>query len=116
MPIFTLESNFSKSIVEARNRKEAFADYFSDLIKKKIPIDKIGQLVMLTDKSGGQYAMRVVPLLYAFYVVGRETAVKNIEATIEITKEEAEELLDQCVERDRETYGKLILDRLNIKN
>ncbi len=96
---FIIETKSDKVLIEAEDKDHAFAKYFKDIIEQKIPLEKIGNLIMLSDGKE-QYPMRTVPLLWKMGVIGTKLAVDNLVEILRVSRFEAKKLLKECADAD----------------
>lgn len=79
MKQFIIQTKNDKVLVTAEDRDHAFAKYFYDIINQKVPLEKVGNLVMLkTKEDDDPIAFRTAPLLWKMGVIGTKCAVDNI--------------------------------------
>ncbi len=90
--LYIIETKDDKVRIQAKNRDEAFAKFFLDVESGKVPIDKLGALVMLKDRKD-EIPFRTVPLLFQLKLMSEKDAVANLMATVGYNKKEATEKL-----------------------
>ena len=98
--LYKLTTKDEKILIKAKNREEAFAKFFKDILKGKIPLGNIGQIVTLHDRKD-EYPFRTVPALYLLGVIDREIATSNVSMVLECSKIEAEIMLESCIAEDK---------------
>jgi len=98
--LYKLTTKDEKILIKAKNREEAFAKFFKDILKGKILLGNIGQIVTLHDGKD-EYPFRTVPALYLLGAINREIAISNISMVLECSKIEAEIMLESCVAEDK---------------
>ena len=97
--LYKLTTKDEKILIKAKSRKEAFAKFFKDILKGKIPLRNIGQIVTLHDGED-EYPFRTVPTLYLLGIINKEIAILNISMILECSKIEAENMLESCIAED----------------
>lgn len=101
MKLFKIHTKDDVAIVEAKTRQIAFAKYFKEVVENKIPIEKLGNILMLKD-NGEEYPIRTLPILWLMGVVDDEQAIQTlIEIEVATSRTEARKLLKKCAEQDR---------------
>lgn len=90
--LYTVEYRNGKIKILAKNRDEAFAKFFKAVKDKKIPLDNVGQVIILHNKKE-KYPFRTAPLLWQMGIIDTETAVKGIMACTGVSQDEAELML-----------------------
>lgn len=101
MKLFEIETKEDKVLVKAEDKDHAFAQYFMDIKTQKVPLEKIGNIIILHDGTE-DYPFRTVPLLWRIGVIDDETAVANLVALLEVSRNEARRLLKVYGEKDAE--------------
>jgi len=86
-------------LIQAESRDVAFAKYFKQIAEEKIPLDKIGNIVMLED-DGEEYAFRTVPLLWKMMVINEETAIASLQSILNVSRNEARQMLKKYGDAD----------------
>ena len=89
---FVIETKDDKVLIEAEDKDHAFAKYFKDIVEQNIPLEKIGNIIMLNDGEE-QYPMRTVPLLWKMGAIGTRCAVDNLVEVLGVSRFEAKKLL-----------------------
>lgn len=97
--LFLIETKGDRALIEASSTDEALAEYFADVVEGKVPLERIGNIVVLRD-GRDEYPMRTVPLLWKIGLLNKEEAVSSLANMLEVTKSEAEELLERCGRAD----------------
>ena len=97
--IYKIKTKSDTAIIEAKDRREAFAKYFADIATGKIPLDRLGQIIILYDGKN-EYPMRVAPILWLLGVLDKKTAIENIKLVTGCCDREAERILLKCAEKD----------------
>lgn len=104
MPAFVIHTKDDRVLITAEDKDHAFAKYFLDIIEGKIPLDKIGNIIMLKPKAesseGEEIGCRTAPLLWKMGVLGTKVAIDNIVALVGVTRKEAKEMLKAAAEQD----------------
>lgn len=99
MPRFAITSNKVFMYIEAGNLREAWKKFFKKVREKNL-ISEIGHIAILTDERKRRYIFRTVPALYAGGAIDRETAILNIMHILKVSREEAENMLDEFSKKD----------------
>lgn len=90
--LYYIHTRNDKVLIKARNRDEAFAKFFKDVEDGKVPLENLGNIVMLHDRKD-EYPFRTVPLLFQLKLIDASMAVSNIMACTGVAKKEAEQML-----------------------
>ena len=91
---FVIETKNDKVLIEAIDKDHAFAKYFKDIIEQQIPLEKIGNIIKLSDGKE-EYPMRTVPLLWKMGVLSTRLALDNLVNLLGVSRFEAKKLLKQ---------------------
>ncbi|RLI14387.1 hypothetical protein DRO41_05870 [Candidatus Bathyarchaeota archaeon] len=89
---FIIETKDDRVLIEAQDKDHAFAKYFKDISEHKIPLEKIGNVIILSDGKD-EYPMRTVPLLWKMGVLETKLAIDNLVRVLGVSHFEAERLL-----------------------
>ena len=101
MKLFKIHTKNDIAIVEAETRQQAYAKYFKEVVEGKIPIEKLGNLLMLED-DGEEYPIRTIPILWLMGVVDDEQAIQTLIALgVATSRNDARKLLAKCAKQDR---------------
>lgn len=90
--LYVIQTKDDKVRVEAKDRDEAFAKFFLEIESGKVPLSKLGSIVILKDRKE-EYPFRTVPLLYSLKLISGADAVSNIIACTGVEQKEAEQML-----------------------
>jgi len=97
--IYKIETKSDKVLVQAEDRDQAFASYFKDIIQQKIPLERLGNIIILHDGKE-DYAFRTVPLLWKMGIINEQLAVANLIDVLGVKNNEARRMLKKCGEAD----------------
>lgn len=111
MKVYMVDTKDCKFFVRASSRQEAFAYFFLDILDGKIDMADIGHLIMLVD-NGEEYALRTAPVLVLLEVLPKDLAISGISEMTGTSLQEAEQILDICMEEDKE-MADLVLELKN---
>ena len=112
MKMFTIETKSDKVCLQAVDKDHAFAQYFLDVVEAKVPLEKIGNLIMLSDGKE-EYPFRTVPLLWKMNVLTTKNAVDNLVSILGIGRNEARKMLKEAGDKDARLVP--IMDELKLK-
>jgi len=102
MKAYRISTKDDKTIITANSRKEAIARYFLQIADGEVSLDRIGNLVTITDPDNGEeYPFRTVPSLWLLGVLDRETAELNIRVLLGVGEEESRDLLLMTAKQDK---------------
>jgi len=100
MKLYKVETMGETILINAENRKEAYARFFLEIKEGKYPMDKIGGIIMVTDPDDGtDYPFRTTPTLWLMELIPPETAFATIERMLDLdpsTDESAGLLLESA--------------------
>lgn len=99
MPLYKIHTKDDAVLVEAESRDFAFAHYFKDVAEQKVPLSKIGNIIILED-NGEEYPFRTVPLLWKMALIEEETAIVTLQSILNVSKNEARKMLQKYGEKD----------------
>lgn len=97
--IYFVHTKNDKVLIKAKNRDYAFAKFFKDVEDGKVPLEDLGNIVILHDRNE-EYPFRTIPLLWQMKLIDGSTAVSNIMACTGVSQKEAEEMLGECGFKD----------------
>ena len=99
MKQYVITTKGDKVLITAEDRDHAFAKYFKDIIERKIPLDKVGSILMLMD-GNVEIPIRTVPLLWRMGIVCTDCAITNIVDCTGVLRSEAKEILKEASDKD----------------
>lgn len=103
MKLYKVSTMNETILVNADNRKEAYAKFFLDVKQGKYPLDKIGGIIMVTDPDDGkEYPFRTTPALWLMKLIPPETAFATIEKILDLdpSTDESADMLLQSARQD----------------
>lgn len=100
MKVYKIEYKKGIFLCMARNREQAFAKFFLNVLNGVITLEELGQVIFLID-GRKQYPFRTVPTLMLLGLIDEETAIYNISKITGATREEAKHLLYHALESDK---------------
>jgi len=104
MNLYKIQTKDIKVLIKAKSRGEAFGKFFKDIVDGKLPLSKIGNIVILNDGKE-DYPFRVIPSLFILGFMDEETAIANIKNCIgNIDEVEAGRILYKSVKTDKWIY------------
>lgn len=99
---FVIETKEDKVLIQAIDRDHAFARYFMDVKLQKIPLEKIGNTIMLSDGKD-EFAFRTVPLLWRIGVINEDVAVASLQQIFsEFSRNKVRKMLRELGNKDAE--------------
>ena len=90
--LYFMQTKNDKVLIKAKDPDEAFAKFFKDVEDGKVPLENLGNIVILHDRKD-EYPFRTVPLLFQMKLIDASTAVSNIMACTGVSQKEAEQML-----------------------
>jgi hypothetical protein len=97
--VFIIETKDDKVLIRAKDKDHAFAKFFKDVMDEKVPLEKLGSIVILSDGKN-EYPFRIAPLLWQMKLISGDVAVSNIMAVTGVSQKEAEGMLLQMSFKD----------------
>ena len=88
MKLYKVSTMNETILVNADNRKEAYARFFLDVKQGKYPLDKIGGIIMVTDPDDGEeYPLRTTPALWLMELIPNGVAFATIEKMLDLSSD-----------------------------
>jgi hypothetical protein len=109
---FLITTKDDKVLIEAKDKDHAFAKYFKDIVEQKVSLEKIGNIIMLSDGED-EYPMRTVPLLWKMGAIGTRVAVDNLVEVLGVSRFKAKKLLKQSADADARLVP--LIDELKLR-
>ena len=103
MKLYNVSTMGEKILINAENRKEAYARFFIEIKEGKYPLDKIGGLISVRDPDDGEdYPFRTTPTLWLMELIPPETAFATIESMLSLdpSSDDSANLLLQSAKQD----------------
>ncbi len=103
MKIYKVETMGETTLINARNRTEAYAKFFLEVKEGRYPMNRVGGILIVTDPDDSkEYPFRTTPTLWLMELISPETAFATIEKMLSLdpSTDESAELLLQSARKD----------------
>lgn len=103
MKIYKTTTMDETILIQANNRKEAYAKFFLEIKNGKYPLDKIGGIIMVVDPDDGEeYPFRTTPTLWLMELIPAGVAFATIEKMLGLdsNSDEAANMLIKASNQD----------------
>ena len=101
MKLFLIVSRERKYLIQAENRKEAYARFFLQVKRGQIGVGELGQIILCYSATEADpYPFRTVPTLWMMGLISSKIAIMSLKELLNITNKEARELLQETARAD----------------
>ena len=99
--MFMIESLGKKHFYRCKDKNEAYALFFADVVKGEIGIDEVSFVILLHDEEGEMYPLRTLPTLVNLGLIKFEDAVYVMSYVLKIDAFTAEIMLEEAMKTDK---------------